>query len=63
LAGRAGHPPRGGDAQGLTPHGAATQQIVASILRTCGQQDRDPLVLLIALQRAPHPVVADFDLD
>ncbi len=42
-----------------TPHGAATQQIVASVLRTCTQQHRDPLSLLIALQCSPRPVVAD----
>jgi transposase len=42
-----------------TPHGAATQQIVASVLRTCTQQHRDPLALLIALQCNPRPVVAD----
>jgi len=42
--------------------GAATQQIVASVLRTAWQQDRDPLELLVALQRSPHPIVADFRL-
>ena len=42
-----------------TPHGAATQQIVASVLRTCTQQHRDPLALLCALQCSPRPVVAD----
>jgi transposase len=35
-----------------TPHGAATQEIVASVLRTCTQQHRDPLTLLVALQRS-----------
>jgi transposase len=45
-----------------TPHGAATQQIVASVLRTAWQQDRDPLALLVALQRSPRPLVADFRL-
>jgi len=42
--------------------GATTQQIVASVLRTAWQQHRDPLELLVALQRSPHPVVADFRL-
>ena len=42
--------------------GAATQHIVASVLRTAWQQDRDPLELLVALQRSPHPIVADFRL-
>lgn len=45
-----------------TPHGAATQQIVASVLRTCTQQHRDPLALLIALQCSPRPVVADLSV-
>jgi transposase len=45
-----------------TPRGAATQQMVASVLRTCWQQDRDPLVLLVTLQRSPHPIVADLRL-
>jgi transposase len=42
--------------------GAATQQIVASLLRTAWQQDRDPLDLLVALQCSPHPIVADLRL-
>ena len=42
--------------------GAGTQHIVASVLRTAWQQDRDPLELLVALQRSPHPIVADFRL-
>jgi transposase len=46
-----------------TPDGAKTQQIVASVLRTCAQQDHDPLALLVALQRAPHPVIADLSFD
>ena len=45
-----------------TPRGATTQQMVASVLRTCWQQQRDPLELLIALQRSPRPVVVDFRL-
>jgi transposase len=45
-----------------TPRGADTQQMVASVLRTCWQQQRDPLDLLVALQRSPRPVVADFRL-
>jgi transposase len=45
-----------------TPHGAATQQMVASVLRTAWQQQRDPLELLVVLQRSPHPVVADLRL-
>jgi transposase len=42
-----------------TARGATTQSIVASVLRTAHQQRRDPLALLIALQRSPRPVVAD----
>lgn len=45
-----------------TPHGAMTQQIVASVLRTAAQQQRDPLALLIALQRSAQPLVADLRL-
>jgi transposase len=45
-----------------TPHGAATQQLVASILRTCWQRQVNPLELLVALQRSPHPVIADLRL-
>jgi transposase len=45
-----------------TPYGAATQQVLASVLRTASQQQRDPLALLVALQRSPHPVVADVTL-
>jgi hypothetical protein len=46
-----------------TPCGADTQQIVASVLRTCAQQDPDPFAPLIALQCAPHPMVADLGFD
>ncbi len=45
-----------------SPRGAATQEIVASVLRTSVQQHRDPLVLLVALQRSPRPIVADLRL-
>ena len=45
-----------------TPHGATTQQVLASVLRTAAQQQRDPLALLVALQRSAHPVVADLTL-
>jgi len=45
-----------------TPRGADTQQMVASVLRTCWQQQRDPLTLLVALQRSPQPIVADLRL-
>jgi transposase len=45
-----------------TARGAATQQVVASVLRTAWQQARDPLDLLVALQRSPRPLVADFRL-
>jgi transposase len=45
-----------------TPRGAATQQMIASVLRTCWQQHRDPLELLVLLQRSPRPVVVDFRL-
>lgn len=45
-----------------SPRGAATQEIVASVLRTAVQQHRDPLVLLVALQCSPRPIVADLRL-
>jgi transposase len=45
-----------------SPRGAATQQTVASVLRTTWRQQPDPLALLVALQRSPHPVVADLRL-
>ena len=45
-----------------SPRGAATQQVVASVLRTAWQQQRDPLALLVALQRSPRPIVADLRL-
>ena len=42
-----------------SPRGAATQQVVASVLRTAWQQQGDPLALLVALQCGPRPIVAD----
>lgn len=45
-----------------SPRGAATQQVVASVLRTAWQQQRDPLALLVALQRSARPIVADLQL-
>ena len=45
-----------------TPHGATTQHVLASVLRTAAQQQRDPLALLVALQCSVHPVVADVTL-
>jgi len=45
-----------------TPAGAATQDIVASLLRSCWQQQRDPLELLVGLQRSPRPIVANLRL-
>ncbi len=44
------------------PRGAATQQVVASVLRTAWQQQRDPLALFVALQCSPRPIVADLRL-
>jgi transposase len=39
--------------------GAGTWQVLASVLRTAHQQDRDPVELLTGLLRAPGPRVAD----
>jgi transposase len=39
--------------------GAVTQQVLASVLRTAHQQDRDPVELLIGLLRASAPGVAN----
>jgi transposase len=39
--------------------GATTWQVLASVLRTATQQQRDPVALLVGLLRAPRPVVAD----
>jgi transposase len=41
-----------------TWNGARTQQVIASILRTCWQQQRDPLALLAGMLHAPEPTVA-----
>jgi transposase len=41
-----------------TWNGARTQQVIASILRTCCQQQRDPLALLANLLRDRDPTVA-----
>src|SRR5439155_284117 len=46
-----------------TPRGADTQQMVASVLRTCWQQQRDPLELLIALQRSRRPDHVELDTE
>jgi transposase len=37
--------------------GAATWQALSSVLRTTGQQGRDPVELLARLLRAPDPIV------
>jgi len=41
-----------------TWNGARTQQVIASILRTCRQQRRDPLALMTAMLHAREPEVA-----
>jgi hypothetical protein len=41
-----------------TWHGAHTQEILITVLRTSAQQDRDPYALLAALLCAPAPRVA-----
>lgn len=41
-----------------TWRGAHTQEVLASMLRTCRQQCRDAYALLVGLLRAPHPQVA-----
>lgn len=38
--------------------GAHTQEVLASVLRTCRQQQRDPYPILIELLRSPDPTVA-----
>jgi len=38
-----------------TNHGAATQQIIASVLRTCDQQSVDPYTVIEELLRCPVP--------
>jgi len=45
-----------------TRHGAARQQVRSGVLRAAHQRQRDPFALLVALQRSPHPVVADLTL-
>jgi transposase len=42
-----------------TRAGADTWQVLASVLRTASQQDRDPIELLARLLRAPVPILAD----
>jgi transposase len=39
--------------------GAEAWQVLASVLRTASQQDRDPIELVARLLRAPVPIVAD----
>jgi transposase len=41
-----------------TAHGAATQQVVASVLRTARQRDLDGIDVLTTLLRAPRPIVS-----
>ena len=41
-----------------TAHGAATQQVVASVLRTARQRDLDGVDVLTTLLRAPRPIVS-----
>lgn len=43
----------------LTWHGADTQQVLASVLRTARLQDKDPLDILASLLVSPRPRVAD----
>ena len=38
-------------------HGAGTQQILASVLRTAHQRQLDPYALVVSLLRAPSPTV------
>ncbi|HUZ78997.1 MAG TPA: transposase, partial [Chloroflexota bacterium] len=38
-----------------TPHGAGTQQVLVSLLRTCQQQARDATPILTELLRSPTP--------
>jgi len=42
-----------------TDAGARAQQILASVLRTCRQQQKDPFPRLVGLQRAPVPQCLD----
>jgi transposase len=41
-----------------TWHGARTQQILMSVIRTARQQHQDPVALLASLARRPHPAAA-----
>ena len=41
-----------------TAHGAATQQVLASVLRTAWQRDLDGIDILTTLLRAPRPIVS-----
>jgi transposase len=41
-----------------TAHGAATQQVIASVLRTARQRDLDGIDVLATLLRAPHPILS-----
>jgi len=41
-----------------TAHGAATQQVVASVLRTARQRDLDGIDILTTLLRAPRPIIS-----
>lgn len=42
-----------------TPHGAWSQQILASVLRTCWQQGKDTFDQFTQLMRSPHPMILD----
>jgi transposase len=42
--------------------GAATWQALASVVRTAGQQGRDPVDLLARLLRVPAPIAADLTI-
>ena len=42
-----------------TPHGAQTQHVLASILRTAQQRGLDSTAILVTALRAPRPVVLD----
>ena len=41
-----------------TTQGAATQQVLASVLRTARQRELDGIEVLATLLRAPHPIVS-----
>ncbi|MGH8883977.1 MAG: hypothetical protein ACRDYX_02130 [Egibacteraceae bacterium] len=44
---------------GPQPPGADTLQVLASVLRSARQQDRDPVGILVPLLTSPVPIVAD----